>query len=254
MLTDIVSADHCIAQTLAVESTICPTHHSARRRPPPVPTAPTPAPAPLPELMAITPRTTAPAPSANMATSSPAPPLPQNHSYTIFGNFNKHHTLWSGPLHPARIAGSNTTLLINIMTTHGLSQCVKASTTTYYSPVHHTTSTIDLVFVLEVSLGPLLKKCEALPDHGSDLALISCIFTIPLEHCAPRQCHNFCRVDWKEFSDLLESHIATNPLLPLPLTSPEDIDAYVDTLTSHLVTVLEACPSPYTHHWWDSDL
>jgi hypothetical protein len=145
------------------------------------------------------------------------------------------------------------------MTTHGLTQCVKTGTPTYYSPVHHTTSTIDLVFVSESSLGSLLEKCEALHGHGSDHALISCVFAIPLEHCAPRQRRNFRGADWKEYSGLLESHINDNPLPPLPLTSPEDIDTYVDALTSRLVTVLEAHvpltrPCPYARRWWNGEL
>jgi hypothetical protein len=73
------------------------------------------------------------------------------------------------------------------MTTHSLTQCVKAGTPTFFSPVHHTTSTIDLVLISDTSLGQFLEKCEALPGHGSDHALISCIFAILLEHCAPRQ-------------------------------------------------------------------
>ncbi|KAJ7235684.1 Endonuclease/exonuclease/phosphatase [Mycena rebaudengoi] len=115
-------------------------------------------------------------------------PLPQNHSFAIFGDFNKHHALWSGPLHPERTASSDTTLLlIDVMTTHGLTQCVKAGTPTFLSPVHHTTSTIDLVFISETSLGPFLEKCEALPGYGSDHALILCVFAIPLEHRAVRE-------------------------------------------------------------------
>ncbi|KAF7366527.1 putative RNA-directed DNA polymerase from transposon X-element [Mycena sanguinolenta] len=186
-------------------------------------------------------------------------PLPQNHSFAIFGDFNKHHALWTGPLHPERTANSDTTLLIDVMTTYGLRQCVKAGTPTYFSPVHHTTSTIDLVFITETSLGPLLEKCEALPGHGSDHALISCVFAIPLEHCAPRQRRNFRGTDWDEFPDLLDAQLHSEPLPQLPLCSPVDIDNYVDALTERMTGVLDrlvplARASPYSRRWWNDGL
>ncbi|KAJ6462871.1 hypothetical protein C8R45DRAFT_841494, partial [Mycena sanguinolenta] len=145
------------------------------------------------------------------------------------------------------------------MATHGLEQCVKAGTPTYFSPVHHTTSTIDLVFVSEATLGPLLVKCEALPGHGSDHALISCVFAIPLEHCTPRQRRNFRGTDWDGFPDLLDAHLLSSPLPPLPLRSPEDIDNYVDALTEGITSVLDrhvplARTSPYSRRWWNDGL
>jgi hypothetical protein len=107
--------------------------------------------------------------------------------------------------------------------------------------------------------GILPWSCEALPGHGSDHALISCTFAIPLEHHAPRQRHNFRGADWEEFPDLLNAEIARKPLPPLPLHTPEDIDEYVDTLTERITTVLDnhvllARPSPYSRRWWNAGL
>ncbi|KAF8217374.1 hypothetical protein K438DRAFT_1952268 [Mycena galopus ATCC 62051] len=55
-------------------------------------------------------------------------PTNVNHSFTILGDFNKHHALWSGPLHHTHTANSDTSLLINTMTAHRLTQCIKAGT------------------------------------------------------------------------------------------------------------------------------
>ncbi|KAJ6512409.1 hypothetical protein C8R45DRAFT_764317, partial [Mycena sanguinolenta] len=93
----------------------------------------------------------------------------------------------------------------------------------------------------------------------SDHALISCVFSVPLDHCAPRQRRSFRGADWEEFPDLLDAHLVRHPLPPLPLHSPEDIDAFVDGLTERVVTVLEAHvplarPCPYARHWWNGEL
>ncbi|KAF7372169.1 hypothetical protein MVEN_00076000 [Mycena venus] len=145
------------------------------------------------------------------------------------------------------------------MRVNGLRQCVKAGTPTFYSPVHHTTSTIDLVFISDATLGKLLEKCVVLPGHGSDHSSISCSFAIPLEHHSPPPRRNFRGADWDAFPELLESYLSRHPLPLLPLLSPTDIDAYVDALTAAVTTVLEAhVPltrmSPYTRRWWNASL
>ncbi|KAJ7851775.1 hypothetical protein B0H14DRAFT_3451084 [Mycena olivaceomarginata] len=180
-LSDIVSADRCIAQTLTVESSLCPTH---RYEEPPTQcykcqqyghtqhqckeSSPT--------LYNRTDTDDGIIPLDQHLLSQSS--LPQNHSFVILGDLNKHHALWSGPLHPERTAGSDTALLLDVMTTYGLHQCVKAGTPTYFSPVHHTTSTIDLVLISEMSLGPFSEEMRGPPwteivrillDKGADV-------------------------------------------------------------------------------------
>ncbi|KAJ7937868.1 hypothetical protein B0H13DRAFT_2302339 [Mycena leptocephala] len=121
------------------------------------------------------------------------------------------------------------------------------------------TSTIDLVFISEGTLGKLLEKCVVLPSHGSDHSLISCSFAIPFEHCTPCPRRNFRGADWEAWPDLLDDHLAPHLLPPLPLRSPADVDAFAEAFTARVVTVLEAHitltrVSPHTRHWWNGQL
>jgi hypothetical protein len=100
------------------------------------------------------------------------------------------------------------------------------------------------------SLTDALLQCETAPGHGSDHVAVIATFNVSIVHRELPRRHNFRGVDWKEFLRLLREHLDAAQLPTSPLSTKEDINAYTDTVTQALVTVIEAhvplsCHSPY---------
>ncbi|KAJ7450542.1 hypothetical protein FB451DRAFT_965976, partial [Mycena latifolia] len=84
---------------------------------------------------------------------------------------------------------------------------------------------------------------------------ITTVFDIAIVHCDQPPRRNFRAADWKEFSPVLSAHLVANPLPPLPLTSPAQIDAYTDAFTAVMTSAIAehvplSRPSPYSCRWW----
>ncbi|KAF7354484.1 putative RNA-directed DNA polymerase from transposon X-element [Mycena venus] len=186
-------------------------------------------------------------------------PLPPNHSFIIFGDFNKHHVIWTGPNSPLRTSRSDASALIDMMAANDLDQLIKAGTPTFFSAPHNTWLTIDLVFASKGTLTDKLIKCATLPGHGSDHAAVYAKFDVTVTHREIPLRRNFREADWDEFPARLEMHLAANPLPQLPLSTREEIDAYTETFTHAFICAIEehvplAKPSPYAKRWWNKTL
>ncbi|KAJ7321646.1 hypothetical protein DFH08DRAFT_818508 [Mycena albidolilacea] len=133
-------------------------------------------------------------------------PLPPNHSSIIFGDFNKHHVLWTGlgTATPPPCQGGDWL-------------------------------TINLVFASKEGLAAKLIKCATLPGHGWDPTAVFAKFNVAFNYHEIPLCRNFHEADWDEFPAWLEAHLAANlaanPLPQLPLSTGEEIDTYTEALT-----------------------
>ncbi|KAJ7156466.1 hypothetical protein C8R43DRAFT_1183835, partial [Mycena crocata] len=141
------------------------------------------------------------------------------------------------------------------MTKYGLKQLVKKGMPMFFSVPHNTWSTIDLVFASNGWLADNLVKCWTSHGHGSDHKAIRVRLSASVVHRDAPLRRNLRGADWKEFPARLETHMAANPLPPLPLTTPASIDAYTEAFTHNMVSAItdfiplsHACP--FTHRWW----
>ncbi|KAJ6456968.1 hypothetical protein C8R45DRAFT_1110750 [Mycena sanguinolenta] len=77
-------------------------------------------------------------------------------------------------------------------------------------------------------------------------------FDLTVTHGEIHLHRNFCAADWDDFPARLEKHPATDPLLQLPLSTVDNIDAYTNALPSALTSTIEeqvtlSKPSLYSH-------
>lgn len=68
----------------------------------------------------------------------------------IFGDFNKYHPLWAGPLVPLHCTQrSDCDSILHLTAEHSLHQCLRPGTPTFYLAPHNTWTTLDLAFILD---------------------------------------------------------------------------------------------------------
>lgn len=85
----------------------------------------------------------------------------------LIGDFNLHHSMWSGPNSPQRTRRSDAEPLLQILAEHHLALALPEGTPTFRSDAHGTWSTLDLAFVSN-SIEEAVSRCDAGFGHGSD--------------------------------------------------------------------------------------
>jgi hypothetical protein len=137
-----------------------------------------------------------------------APPVADHH-LLITGDFNKHHTLWSGPLAPLQcFQCSDCDSLLHLASDYALHQCLPPGTPTFYSAPHDTWTTIDLTFISS-EIADQVLSCTTSDSHGSDHLSIQTMLKLPLVRhpISPRPL--FRATDWEDYASRVVTHFTT---------------------------------------------
>lgn len=194
-------------------------------------------------------------------TLSPAPKLATVGPTLLGMDSNLHYSTWNPPnyLHTHRLAED----LIHLAAAHHLILRSELGVPTFYVTSDRlTNTTIDLIWVNEEA-NDLATACTTdtslKHSYSSDHAAILTTLdlpesTTPLPSSKPKR-------NWKKMNkDLLATHLSRSlpPLVHFlqPSSSPDNIDAYVSTVTATLNQAIEAhvplsSPPPNARRWWD---
>jgi hypothetical protein len=174
------------------------------------------------------------------------------------GDFNKHHSLWSGEDNPARNQRSDTETLFETMAQHNLEMCTTVGTKTHYSQAHECWTTIDLVIATQDTADAILRCTSNIDDgHGSDHRSIEVIVETQTIRNQPRLRPNYRATEWAKVVEEVQPFL--EGLNTTDLSTPEDIDSIADKITDKIEVAVKdhtpiAKPSPYAKRWWTAQL
>lgn len=189
------------------------------------------------------------------------PALPPASSLILLGDFNSHHPLWSGTLVPDRTRRSTPQTLLSLMAAYHLQQILPPATPTFFSAVHNSWSTIDLVFVSS-ALADAVSQCDASQDgNGSDHSGIFLRLSLERLPTLSRERLQWRSADWVKYREALQGFLDTKLLSTHSptLNHRSDIDKLAETLTKGLqyaakVAVPVCKPCPHSKRWWSPEL
>jgi hypothetical protein len=187
-----------------------------------------------------------------------------NKTHNIWlGDFNRHHPYWDNPEDTrlfTREALDVATTLIEAVAEAGLEMILPSGIPTHQHSVTKRWSRLDNVFLSEHSL-EALNSCDALPeqrglrtDHLPILTTLDLATTI----APPRATSNFREVDWNQFRETLEGHLARRTP-PAAIETQAQLDeacediteAIQDTINTEVPTTTICAKSK---RWWTKEL
>lgn len=180
--------------------------------------------------------------------------------FFLFGDFNKHHVMWSGPHRHKRNRCSDTSDMIQMLAKSDLILCLPPCTPTFYSDVHKTWSTIDLVFATP-RLAETITKCTVHGGFGSDHRSIDVTINLTLGKIDPPPRYKWREVDWKEFLAAAEEACSAEHIAERSehITNAAELDKLVSNLLDSYVkathtTVPLAEKSAFSKRWFTREL
>lgn len=186
--------------------------------------------------------------------------IPESTRIMLVGDFNMHHSLWSGHKAPRRSRQSDAEPLIQLLADRNLKLCLPRGTPTRVPDSgHQSATTIDLVFATEETADSVLE-CKTSSGHGSDHRCIDTTLDTDLSHSKPLPRPQWRAADWEAFVPHVTSIANEESLLHRSQTidSTETLDRIVNQLSDAFVqatvkSVPLAKESPFTKRWWTSE-
>lgn len=184
---------------------------------------------------------------------------PLSDSYLLVGDFNKHDSLWAGPLHSERSSRSKADSLVDLIIRLGLELCFEPGTPTFFSAAHRTWSTLDLCLASADSLMPLLNHCVTFSGDASDHLGLDIEFAIPLTPNPQPPRPRYRETDWASFGKKMAEQFAGQAWGETPIDTPADLDRMVSQVEASMMALLkEMVPiskeSSYKNRWWTAEL
>lgn len=187
--------------------------------------------------------------------------LPDSTRLMLVGDFNKHHSLWSGHKAPRRTRQSDAEPLIQLLAERNLKLCLPRGTPTRLPDSgRQSATTIDLVFATEETADTILG-CQTSSGHGSDHRSIDTTLDIGLPHTKSAPRPQWRAADWEAFVPCVADLVQADSLLQKSQTidSNESLDHVVQGLSAAFVQATDkavpiAKESPFAKRWWTSEL